>query len=83
MLVSIALIMTACQSSSTAPVVKQMSQVETRVIQTREYEGKVLLSGMKAVIGALQDEGYLVNVANELRLEQEIKMVTIECFNGM
>ena len=57
--------LSACQTTSQAPQVREMSPVETREMQTREYENGQLVDGMKAVINALQDQGYLISSANE------------------
>ncbi len=42
-----------------------MSQMQVRQLQSRSYEGADTVTGMKAVIAAFQDEGYLIDTANE------------------
>ncbi len=62
-----AAVLSACeQTSEKPPEVVVMTQLETRQLQTREYEDNDLIAGMKAVISAFQDEGYLINSANEI-----------------
>jgi len=43
----------------------QRSQLEIRELQTREYTAKDLKQVMKAVIGALQDEGFIIRNADK------------------
>ena len=42
----------------------QISQVQIREIQTREFPKETVINGMKAVSAALQDEGYSIQNAN-------------------
>jgi len=65
LLIITALFLTACQTASIAPQVKEMSQIETRQLQTRTYDSTDTVEGIKSVIAALQDEGYLIDNANE------------------
>ena len=48
-----------------APRLPQRTQLELRELQSRSYEGKDLKLVMKAVIGALQDEGFLIRNADK------------------
>ncbi|MBF0284320.1 MAG: hypothetical protein HQL51_07660 [Magnetococcales bacterium] len=41
-----------------------MSQLEARSLQSREYEGQSVEAALKALIAALQDEGYVISAAN-------------------
>lgn len=52
-----------CQTVQRPPA-PQVSQVQIRELQTKEFEGKKALDGMKAVSAALQDEGYSIETAN-------------------
>ena len=47
------------------PPKPQRSQLEIRELQTREYTAKDLKQVMKAVIGALQDEGFIIRNADK------------------
>lgn len=47
------------------PSPPQRSQLEIRELQTREYKAKDLKQVMKAVIGALQDDGFIVRNADK------------------
>ena len=46
------------------PPSPELSQVQTRMLQTREFDGQKALNGMKAVSASLQDEGYTVETLN-------------------
>lgn len=58
-------VIVACKTVSEAPSVKAMGQVETRQMQTRTYSNVDTLTGMKSVVSALQDEGYLIESTND------------------
>lgn len=64
-LLAIPLFVVGCKTVSEAPSVKSMSQVETRQLQTRTYSGVDMLTGLKSVVSALQDEGYLIESTND------------------
>ena len=42
----------------------QVSQVQIREVQTKDFDGERALDGMKAVLAALQDEGYSIETSN-------------------
>lgn len=65
LLLTISLFVVGCKTVSEAPSVKTMSQVETRQLQTRTYSGVDMLTGLKSVVSALQDEGYLIESTND------------------
>lgn len=54
----------SCVSSPKPPPAPEMTQLQIRQLQTREYESTNSLNVMKAVIAALQDEGYIISGAN-------------------
>ena len=54
-----------CASTPTAPEQPQLSQLQVRQLQTREYADVESTLVMRAVISAMQDEGYIVSTANE------------------
>jgi hypothetical protein len=60
-----ALFLTGCETVSKAPLVIEMSQIETRQLQSRTYDSSDTIEAIKSVIAALQDEGYLIDNANE------------------
>ncbi|CAK0775651.1 conserved hypothetical protein [Gammaproteobacteria bacterium] len=47
------------------PSIRQMTQLETRQLQTRDYTGAEPINVMKSIIAALQDEGYIISNVNE------------------
>jgi len=53
-----------CANNYQPPPPKQMTQLQWRQMETRYYEVNDKLSVMKAVIAALQDEGFIINTAN-------------------
>ncbi|TLD40702.1 MAG: hypothetical protein JETT_3034 [Candidatus Jettenia ecosi] len=55
---------TGCVSTPQPPPIPQLTQLEIRQIQAREYESANLNIAMKAVISALQDEGFIIETAN-------------------
>lgn len=63
--------------ASGPPRLKQMSQVEVRQLQSREFAKVTELDAQKAVIAALQDEGYIIaTVDKDLGLVSASKEVT-------
>ena len=67
---------TACVQQ---PIKPPLSQLEIREMQTRSYEGKDLITAMKAVINALQDEGFIIkNADKDLGFIQATKESDIE-----
>ncbi len=61
----LALIVLAFSSCIQVPQKPARSQLEIRELQTREYTAKDLKQVMKAVIGALQDDGYIIRNADK------------------
>jgi len=61
-----ALILVGCAAPKREPrpPSPELSQVQTRMLQTREFDDQKALNGMKAVSAALQDEGYTVETLN-------------------
>lgn len=53
-----------CATSSAPPPGPEMTQLEVRQLQTREYETIEEKMVIKAVIAALQDEGFIISAAN-------------------
>lgn len=70
----------ACAKNKKIPVAK--SQLEIRQIQTHVYDTSNRMNVLKAAIGALQDEGYMVlNIEDELgyiQARKEYKAVRID-----
>ena len=65
----------ACVTQERKPP-PQISQLQARELQTREFAGEAVIAGMKAVSAALQDEGYSIENANtELGLITAIRIV--------
>lgn len=58
-------LLAGCATTPTPPPNPQMSQLEIRQLQSREYDGADSKAAMKALIAALQDDGYIVSSANE------------------
>ncbi|ARC94807.1 MULTISPECIES: hypothetical protein [Vibrio] len=58
-------------ASSTRPQQPEMTQLQVRQMQTREYSEQSERNVLRAVIGALQDEGYILTV-----VEPELGLVT-------
>lgn len=55
--------LTSCVAEEREPP-PQLSQLQVRQIQTREFSGETVIAGMKAVSAALQDEGYTIDTVN-------------------
>ena len=64
LLVLPALFLAGCQTTQSSPPQPQLSQVELRELQTREFSERKQINGMKAVSAALQDEGFTISQAN-------------------
>ncbi len=54
----------SCASTPKPPPIPQLTQLELRQLQTREYSSVDLNIATKAVIAALQDEGFIVATAS-------------------
>lgn len=54
-----------CINTPKPPPVPNLTQLQIREIQTRQYTGIDTIGVMKAVIAALQDDGFIVNNADE------------------
>ena len=54
-----------CASSPKPPKQPQLSQLQIRQLQMREYSDVESAVVMRAVIASMQDEGYIVSTANE------------------
>jgi hypothetical protein len=52
-----------CASTPTPPPTPELTQLEVRQLQTREYKSTPTIV-MKAVIAALQDEGFIISSSN-------------------
>lgn len=61
---SAALLLTACQTAPDPPPAPEMSQVQVRQLQMRAYDIAEEIPVMKAIIAALQDEGFIISAAN-------------------
>ncbi|KAF1074692.1 hypothetical protein [Halodesulfovibrio sp. MK-HDV] len=62
LLVSLCLMFLAgCAHSPTPPPAPDLTQLQIRQMQTREYSGVTELQVVKAVIGALMDEGFSIS----------------------
>ncbi len=59
-----AVLFVGCANNYQPPPPKQMTQLEWRQMETRYYDVDIKLNVMKAVIAALQDEGFIINTAN-------------------
>jgi len=57
-----AVLLVSCVPNRPPP--PQLSQVQVRELQTREFPNEGVIEGMKAVSNALQDEGYNIENAN-------------------
>lgn len=64
LLVLSVLLLAGCQTTQSAPPEPELSQVELRQLQTREFKETKQINGMKAVSAALQDEGFTISQAN-------------------
>lgn len=60
----ISFILVGCVSTPTPPPVPEMTQLQIRQLQTREYSSTEYITVMKAVISAFQDEGFIITNAN-------------------
>jgi len=58
------LLLTGCVTTQGPPPAPEMSQVQVRQLQTREYNVQEETPVIKAVIAALQDEGFIISAAN-------------------
>lgn len=61
----VALAMVGCATTPKPPVVPQLSQLQIREMQTREYSGATDAEVMKAVIAALMDEGFVISATDK------------------
>lgn len=59
------LLLVALAGCFQVPPKPQRSQLEIRQLQTREYSAKDVKQIMKAVIGALQDDGFIIRNADK------------------
>ena len=59
-----ALLLSGCATTQGPPPAPKMSQVQVRQLQTREYDVQNETPVIKAVIAALQDEGFIISAAN-------------------
>lgn len=67
--------LTSCVATKRPPA-PQLSQLQVRTMQTREFASETVLNGMKAVSAALQDEGYSIETANtDLGLITAVRVV--------
>ena len=62
--VSLALLAGGCATPEGPPPLPKLTQIQVRQLQTREYEVPDPVPVMKAVIAALQDEGFIISTAN-------------------
>ena len=58
------LLFAGCATKQGPPPAPKMSQIQIRQLQTREYDVQNETSVIKAVIAALQDEGFIISTAN-------------------
>jgi len=58
------LLLSGCVTTQGPPPAPEMSQVQVRQLQIREYDDVGETSVIKAVIAALQDEGFIISAAN-------------------
>lgn len=58
------IIFSGCQNNLKPEKVTERSQLEWRVIQTRDFDTQNTIATIKALIYALQDEGYVIGTAN-------------------
>ena len=66
-----------CQNNLKPPAVKEMSQLEWRQLQTRTFTTQDTKGVLKALISAMQDEGYVIQTANtELGLITAVKEIS-------
>ncbi len=89
LLLSFCILFSACTPQVVVP---PMSQMQIREMQTRNYDGKNNIATMKAVINALQDDGFIVKNADkdlgfiqatkELDIEDGSERFTSTFFNG-
>lgn len=77
-IISLALLpmLTACMPRNTEP---PMTQMEVRVIQSREFDTPNLKLVMKTMMNVLQDEGYIIkNAVSDLGLLTAEKQINVE-----
>lgn len=55
---------TGCSTTPAPPPVLEMTQLQVRQLQTREYDAVDEKPVVKAVIAALQDEGFIISTVN-------------------
>ncbi len=60
----IVIITTGCAATPKPPPIPELTQLQLRQIQTREYEHNDLNAATKAVIAAFQDEGFIITTAS-------------------
>ena len=56
--------MTACTNNLQPPPPKPMTQLEWRELSTRYFDSNDRIAVMKALVAALQDEGFIITSAN-------------------
>lgn len=71
LLVCLALLIVACQPQR--PPSPQLTQLQARQLQTREFPNETVLATMKAIAAALQDDGFTIGQANP-----ELGLITAE-----
>jgi hypothetical protein len=57
-------LITGCATGPEPPPLPEMTQLQIRQIQTKEYDGIEEKAVIKALIAALQDEGFIISAAN-------------------
>lgn len=59
------LLLVGCASTPKPPVLPQMTQLQIRTMQTREYSGADEKRVLKSLMSALLDEGFIINAADQ------------------
>ena len=62
--IAMMLSITGCSTTPAPPPGPEMTQLQVRQLQTREYDGVDEKPVIKAVIAALQDEGFIISTVN-------------------
>jgi len=65
LLISFAIFESCSPATPRPPQLMQMTQLQVRQIQTREYSGGTEIAAMRAVVAALQDEGFIVETTSQ------------------
>ena len=63
-IILVAGVLEGCATTPKPPPRLQMTQLEIRQLQTREYHSTNVKVVMKAVVAALQDDGFIISNAN-------------------